>query len=196
MKSEFPLFIYCTDTVWGVGSVAQDGEGHRRIAKLKKTDDDKPLSVLFLDFATLKGKISLEKMDSRFDEQFFQLESTLLVPQKFILDSNLLPLTKGSPYLGIRCLNLPSLSKSLEPYDYMVTSTSLNETGSQPAVTREEAFEIYQKWKKNDSHIVFIDEETGIIGARSSTIVKWDVNEVSFLREGRRVDEIKKLLGL
>ncbi len=53
-KISTKLFIYPTDTVWGIGSNIYDEASFKEIARIKKTTTDKPLSIMFTDLSELK----------------------------------------------------------------------------------------------------------------------------------------------
>ncbi len=74
------LFIYPTDTVWGIGGSVFDQDVYHAINQVKKEPDLKPLSVLFSSMQQLQQFIDLPQEGNW--SEFFKLETTLLLPHQ------------------------------------------------------------------------------------------------------------------
>ena len=60
MDQSNTIYVYPTDTVWGIGCSIYNQDGFEKIAKIKKTKADKPLSILFESRAEIELFFNLE----------------------------------------------------------------------------------------------------------------------------------------
>lgn len=188
------VFIYPTDTVWGIGCSIYSEKGHERIADIKKTSKDKPLSMMFagadevLSGFTLPPKITREWL-----ENFFALETTLGLP----LTLAKIPIPKWatgeSSYVSLRCLNTPVIQSIHNQLKAPFFSTSLNLTGQPPMTKTEEAREFH---RQHAPGALFIEDPNGseLSGTSSSIIFMKEDHSFDIIREGRKIEEVKKHL--
>lgn len=188
------VFIYPTDTVWGIGASIYSESGFKRIAEIKKTSEDKPLSVMFTDINTLYKSFNFpESMGLSWLRQFFKLESTLAVPRKIAKISIPSWVTGKSELVSIRCLDEAVLKEITEALKSPFFTTSLNLTGAPPIVNFEEA-KAFQKLHAPDAE--FFGDNSHNLSGRSSTIIFFHGDSFEIIREGSKIDEIKKHLRL
>lgn len=122
------VVAYPTETFYGLGSRADDGEGIERIVSLKGRDSSKGMIVLVPDMATA---LSLAEVDSRRQEL---LERFWPGPLSAVLKARpgLHPLLAPEGRIALRISPHPlalALTRAAGP----VTSTSANPSGMPPA---------------------------------------------------------------
>ncbi len=188
------VFIYPTDTVWGIGCSIYSESGHEKIADIKRTSKDKPLSMMFTGADEILASFKLpEEMSKEWLEDFFKLETTLGLP--LTLAKIRIPkwATGESSYVSIRCLNTPVINSINNELRAPFFSTSLNLTGEPPVTKKEEARKFHQQ---HASDVLFFEnQKSEDLSGTSSTIVFINENlNFEIKREGRRVEEVKEHL--
>jgi len=185
------VFIYPTDTVWGIGCSIYSESGHEKIAEIKRTSKDKPLSMMFAGADEILSSFKLpEEMTREWLEDFFKLETTLGLP--LTLAKIRIPkwATGESSYVSIRCLNTPVIRAINDELRAPFFSTSLNLTGEPPITKKEDAKKFHQQHAS--TVLFFEDQESEDLSGTSSTIVFINENlTFEIKREGRRVEEVK-----
>lgn len=189
------IFIYPTDTVWGIGASIYSEEGYKKIAAIKKTSEHKPLSIMFTDINefyksfTFPSEINLSWL-----KKYFCLESTLGMPlasSKILIPSWV---TQGSDIVSVRVLEespvLKSISRDLSAPFF---TTSLNVTGEAPIIDFEAAFNFQ---KKHAGEAYFYGDSSQNLSGHSSTIIFYRNGEFQIIRAGRKMEEIKEHLSL
>ncbi|MBC7537861.1 MAG: Sua5/YciO/YrdC/YwlC family protein [Bacteriovorax sp.] len=188
------VFIYPTDTVWGIGSSITSSIGHARIAEIKKTSKNKPLSIMFASVNDIYNSFHFpEEMALAWLEDFFKLETTLGFPIKASKIKIPKWATGESDYVSIRSLNSDVIKSIYHDLQTPFFSTSLNLTGSAPIISTVEAFN-FQKNLAPDAHFFESNVKDDLSGS-SSTIVFFQENlDFEIKREGRRIEEVKNHL--
>lgn len=188
------VFIYPTDTVWGIGASIHSEAAHKRIAAIKRTSDDKPLSIMFTDVNTLYKSFNLpDFMSVSWLRNYFKLESTLGLPRKISKISIPSWVTGKSEFVSVRCLDDAALKDISDAIKAPFFTTSLNLTGEPPIINFADA-EAFQKDHAPDAEL-FGDSSHNLSG-RSSTIVFYKGDSFEVIREGIKIEEIKKHLKL
>lgn len=189
------VFIYPTDTVWGIGCSLYSEKGHTRIAEVKRTDKTKPLSIMFSSVKEIYESFQFPKeITLEWLRIFFGLETTLGLPLK-ISKIKIPPFATGeSEFVSLRCLeNDEIIQKIYKDLKTPFFTTSLNLTGESPIVSEELAFNFFKKYA-SDTHFFKAPHKTDLSG-QSSTIVFLSENfDYKILREGRRVQDVKEHL--
>lgn len=188
------VFIYPTDTVWGIGCSIYSEKGHERIAAIKRTSKDKPLSMMFAGADDILASFSLpDKMSREWLDQFFLLETTLGLP----LTLAKIPIPKwatgDSVYVSLRCLNTPVIKSLHDQLKAPFFSTSLNLTGH-PPITKTEEARLFQQQYASDTLFIEDKSSTELSGTSSTIIFMKENHTFDILREGRRIEEVKKHL--
>ena len=172
------IYIYKTDTVWGIGASIDDKASHLKICKVKNTSKDKPVSILFGSLAEMKNYFSFPFTDNDDNlKEFFDDKMTLLLPLKFSLKEIPKFITGNSEYVGIRCLYNQKISSIIETIKKPITTTSLNITGAPVATNEKEAKDFLSKAPVNESEYLFINETNEIDSDEPSTILKYDLEQ-------------------
>lgn len=188
------VFIYPTDTVWGIGASIYSQSAQKTIASIKKTSDDKPLSIMFTDVTVLYNSFNFpDVMTVSWLRNYFKLESTLAIPLKIAKFSIPSWITGKSELVSIRCLELPELKMISETLKAPFITTSLNLTGEPPIVNFQEARKFQISYAPDAE---FFGDSSHNLSGRSSTIVFFRANHFEIIREGLKVEEIKKHLNL
>lgn len=189
------VFIYPTDTVWGIGSPIIDANGNKEISRIKKTSSDKPLTVLFTNIDQIKNYLNVDSLFNKegLDDLFLQ-EITIGLPVSYIINS-VIPdfILCKSDYIYFRCL--PFLSEYIS---IPVTTTSLNITGEPPIATTEEARSFYDKVKCDNPHLecIWVDGDLITMSGNPSTIICMKNNKFEVVRKGVFVDGISRKLNI
>ncbi len=189
------IFIYPTDTVWGIGASILSQEATRQIAEIKKTPENKPLSVLFSSIEQMREYISFpDSLSSDWLSIFFSLESTLAVSRK-LADGRIPAWVLGdSDLVAIRCLPHTGVEDIIRKVGSPITSTSFNLSGTPAISSRDEAYKLYLSIA---SHHCFIDDPGANLSGNSSTIVRLETDfSFSVMRGGNKVEELLKHVQL
>lgn len=188
------IFIYPTDTVWGIGCSIYSYEGYKKIADIKHSDINKPLSIMFASCDELEKSFRFpKKMTAAWFREYFKLESTLGFPKKEALIEIPKWATAESEFVSIRCLEIEATKEIDQTLKVPFFSTSLNLTGKPPITTLEEASQ-FQKEHAPDA--IFITHSGTNLSGSSSSIVFIDEHlVVSIIRRGEKILDVLELLG-
>lgn len=182
------IFIYPTDTVWGIGAPIDSAQLHREIAKIKGTKEKKPLSVLFHSYEQLIEYVDLPGFMSRdWCAHYFSMGASLALKKKHWKENWPSHVFADSDFFCFRILHIFDEQVGNIP----ISTTSLNKTG-QPAMTTEsEAMDFNQKYSL--SHCRMIGQKMANVtpSGVSSTIICYENGNIQVWREGKNVDEIR-----
>lgn len=188
------VFIYPTDTVWGIGASIHSQSAQKKIAEIKRTSDDKPLSIMFTDVNALYSSFNFPESISRsWLRNYFKMESTLGMPLKIARITIPRWITGKSDMVSVRCLEHPELKEIGESLKAPFITTSLNLTGEPPIINYQDAKQ-FQLAYAPDSEL-FGDSSHNLSG-RSSTIIFFRGNHFEVIREGSKIEELKKHVKL
>ena len=190
------IFIYPTDTVWGIGSSIYSKEGHERIQKVKGSSFGKPLSILFSSIEMLDEFVDFPLPWGRdLKRKFFSMETTLLVEKKHLLKEIPQWNLGNSELVGIRVLENELIKRITTTANGPITTTSLNLNGENPICRENEAKVFFENHLKANEAIFFTSGQVELSG-QSSTIFSSQNNRLDVLREGRNWKRIKDEFGL
>lgn len=189
------IYIYPTDTVWGIGASIESRTATREIAMIKQTSFDKPLSVLFSSLKQLREYIEIPNdIDNSWLEVFFSLESTLAVPRQWANSSIPDWVLADSDLVALRCLSLTAVSTIISEVKAPITTTSFNLSGTPSIKNRDQAYRLYSEIAPQHQ---FIDDLNAPLSGNSSSIVKLlDDVSFSFIRKGSCWEKIEKHVQL
>lgn len=171
------IYIYPTDTVWGIGSNIHDEVSTQKIKLIKGNNPNKPLSIIFphikgvVDFFSLPDTIPNDWM-----EEFFSLQTTLMLPRKFSRQDIPPWVTGDSDYVAVRCVPLDFLKSLYSTYEAPITSTSLNLAGEPPIYNLTDAKEFV---RYIDCEYKIIEKDSCVPVGTSSSIISIE-NDGSF----------------
>lgn len=195
MKIETKIYIYPTDTVWGIGTSIFDESGPSLIANAKNTSNDKPLSILFSNLKSLKEFFDIPStLSDSWLTSLFNLESTLGLPSEWSKGKIPSQVFQNMPHICVRLLDHPEIALLIATVEAPILSTSVNRTGEPPALTYEDANNFKEKYCPKAT---ITSQGTIKTFGNSSTMILLN-NDLSFnlIREGNKINEIKDLLQL
>jgi len=125
------VFIYPTDTVYGVGCDALNEEAVAKVFKLKERSGTKPLSVAFHDVEELLKYVTVD------DEQETEIREKLPGAYTFIAINKGIPkiVTACFDTLGVRVPDYAPIREIIRKAETPITTTSANLSGKSPALT-------------------------------------------------------------
>jgi L-threonylcarbamoyladenylate synthase len=193
MKND-DLFIYPTDTVWGIGCSLYSEKGQERISEIKRSAKNKPLSIMFANTEILHASFSFPKeVTLTWLQDFFKLETTLGFPLARAKIKIPKWATGESSFVSVRCLENKIISEIYNEITTPFFSTSLNLTGEHP-ITQEMEARKFQEIYAPDAHFVNSKRALDLSGS-SSTIIFLNENlNFEIKREGARIEEVKNQL--
>ena len=187
------IYIYPTDTVWGIGGNIHVNGMLQQINKIKGQTEDKPLSILFTDLDMLSEHFDLDLMDREWLVDFFKLEATLGIPVSWLKRSIPTEVYGNSEFICVRVLGTPEIHSLLKLAEGPVFTTSFNRKGEPPILTLSEA----EKLAKNICADAILIKGSIVLNGDSSTIFSINGNlKFSLLRSGTMVEEIEKHIKL
>lgn len=171
------LIVYPTDTLYGIGVNALDGEAVVRLRKLKAREAKKPLSVLAPSVEEMARHAELSERAWGIAQAHMPGAITLVLPAKPHIPEYL-------TLSGSVSFRIPddAFSRSLASVvEFPVTATSANLAGME---TEKDIPSIMQHFGQGIRHIdLFIDDgERG--GGIASTVIKVEGDDAFILREG------------
>lgn len=154
---EGKIFIYPTDTIYGIGCNAYNKDSVNKIKEIKTRDKDKPLSVISPDFKWIEDNciadINLAK--------YLPGPYTILLKKK---NKNFLDYVSNNEFIGVRIPKC-SFSEKVNKAGVPFITTSVNLSGEPFALKIKDIPQVIL----NNVDII-IDE--GELNGRPSTIVK------------------------
>ena len=188
------IYVYPTDSVWGIGADAKSSEKNKWIRNFKGRDSTTPFSVLFYNIEQLESYLDLSSFKNReLLEKVLKMQSTFLLPLEWLRSSDLGPwIYAQSSFIGIRVLELPWIKQLT--INGPITTTSCNFTGNPPLTNLKDAKEFFDTHCSNCSFIVPDCDihENG----KPSTIIKFNDSNFEIVREGDNVGLIRELLEI
>ncbi|MFZ8932656.1 MAG: L-threonylcarbamoyladenylate synthase [Bacteriovoracaceae bacterium] len=195
MKYSDNIYIYPTDTVWGIGARIDKQELSKKVLRAKNIDSFRPFSIMFDNLKHLREYVDLPShLTDEWLRVFFKMESTLLVPKKYFITDLGNWIIGDSEFVGLRCLERVEVQKVYEMAQGPFTTTSLNITSNPPITNDADAKEFYDSYCPKE---VFVKREDGPMSGNASTIIMLsNNNEFKVIREGKYFKELKDHLGL
>lgn len=155
------IYIFPTDTVYGIGCSIEDLDSVRKIREIKKRDRNKPFQILCANMQQVEELVA----DYNEGKQFIPyLPGALTIVFKKS-DKVADEITSGLDSVGIRIPNHPELLAFMEVHGPLV-ATSLNISGEEPIVKKDDAIKFYKD-------AVYIDGKEPNL-AIASTVVTTD----------------------
>jgi len=183
------LVVYPTETVYGLGANALDGEAVGRVFRAKGRAADKPLIVLARDFDQLKGLVSEIPPWARTLMGLYWPDGlTLIMSASTSLPRELLA---GSTSIAVRISGHPVAQALLEAARVPLTSSSANRSG-RPAPTTAAAAR-----REMGARVDLIVDGGESPGDQPSTILDVRTESVRLVRPGRiSADDIRRVVPL
>ncbi len=176
------LVVYPTDTLYGLGCDALNGEALKKVFAVKKRPEDKPLSIAVSSLEMMRRYTQVTPEAEALAKRFLPGALTLVLRKKDLPDI----LTAGEKNVAIRIPGNKLALRLIGTLGHPISATSANLSGMEPPVTAEEAMRQIQ---------VDLVLDSGRLEARiPSTIVDLS-GRPKLLREGKiKWSEIEKVL--
>ena len=168
------VIVFPTDTVYGLGADPRQPESIRRLIAIKGRADGKGLPVLLPRKEDADGLVKPTALMSDLASAFWPGALTIVMRAREPVDSLLL----GPGHtLGIRVPGLMATRRLIELAGSYLIGTSANLSGSSPAVTAEQAFDVLGE------SVDYIFDGGPIDGA-ASTVLDIDADPPEIVRSG------------
>lgn len=162
------IFIYPTDTVYGLGCNAEDKNSVEKIKEIKGRDKDKPLSVIAPNVAWIYEHLNMNEI----------LEKYLPGPYTLILEkhnSGFLSWVAPGSTLGVRIPDA-EFCREIQKTGVPFITTSVNLSGQKPGVKINE---IDKEIINKVDVVVQAEDETKLSGKPSSLVIRGELVERS-----------------
>lgn len=189
------VYLYPTDTVWGMGSNIFSKKGYDTIISLKGGRENKPFSIMFSSINQVSKYFEIPKnWDLKELEKILKMEVTLGFLKKWS-KVNIPPwLTSDSDFIAFRCLDNPEIKYIIEKENAPITTTSLNRSNEPPATTLEEA-RLFEHGNPGKCNLVSFSK--GKLSGNPSTIIFFEGEQkIKIHRMGKNGKEIEQRLRL
>ena len=193
------IYIYPTDTVWGIGASIYSESGNNSLREIKNKECNAPLSLLFagkvmlMDYINFPATINLENLFKLFD-----FEISLLLPVSWIKKDVPKWVLCDSKYISIRFVENESILKIIKETRSPITSTSLNFSNEKPITDLLSVKSFCTKVGRKYKLIVFGDNDQSytLSGEASTMITLNELGNSKIIRRGLRIQEIEKHLSV
>ncbi|MDE0358543.1 MAG: Sua5/YciO/YrdC/YwlC family protein [Gammaproteobacteria bacterium] len=172
------LLAYPTETVYGLGGLAEDGP-LRALAALKRRDADKPFLLLLPD-AQAAAALVWNRCARRLAERLWPGPLTLVLPDPG--RSFPAQVRGGSGGVAVRMSPAPVARQILDEVGAPITSTSANAPGGAPARSGKEAWETARALEAGER--LWVVDAGKLPPAPASTIVDCTGRDPVVLRAG------------
>ena len=166
------IIVYPTDTIYGFGCDAKDGEAIKRLNKIKGRSS--PMSVLCPSLRRLPSWTTLNHDERVFVEKKLNPQTTIIVPVRDDVVSDLI--LGEETTLGIRISNHPFCVSIARSYSNPITTTSVNRSGNKPLSNPEEI-------ESEFSNEIELCIDDGILDNEGSKIYKYQNKSWSLIRQ-------------
>ncbi len=186
IKSELlkgEIIIFPTDTVFGIGCLANNNNAIKKIYKLKKRDEKKSLLLNFANITSIKKYAKLNKLETFLIKTFMPGSLSLILNTNKKNDLSLFTIQNET--IGARIPKNKVLNKILKDIKIPFVSTSCNKSGEKSCLTSDDAEKIFGKK-------IIILENTEKLSGIPSTIIDARNKDLICIREGSlNLKEIK-----
>jgi len=156
------IFIYPTDTIYGLGCDATNERAVEKIKSLKKRDGDKPLSVIAPSFEWIEENFIFD--EGLGIKKYLPGPYTVILKKK---NKDFLSWVSNSDSIGIR-IPANNFMKEIQNSGVPFITTSVNLSGEPFAVKMDD---IKQEIINKVDYIIKAEDETGLSGRPSTLII-------------------------
>lgn len=171
------LVVFPTDTVYGIGTNAYDGNACEKIYEVKKRPKYKPLSVLISDISMLEEMVDyINPIEQKLINTFWPGSLTI----KFKKKEGILPniVSAGDEYVRVRLINEGIISKLMNMAKIPIVAPSANLSGSNTGIKIKKILE------ELGGKVDYILDYGDIVTDAVSTIVQVKEEKILIIREG------------
>ena len=172
---EGEVVCFATETVYGIGVIANQKEAFDRLVAAKRRSPDKPFSMMVSSLEQAYRYLEVGEKGKRVMETYMPGEITVLGKAKAGLPNWI---TLGTPILGVRIPDVPFILQLIEKVGHPLLVTSANRSGEPTSTSFEET-------KNTFEGEVAIIVKGKCRSKTASTIVNIaSENSISLIREG------------
>lgn len=168
------MIAYPTDTVCGLGVIATDNLAVDNLIQFKGRSVQKGINVLVTDIQMANSLAFIDSKIEKFLEVVWPGAVSVVVKARPIVPESI---HGGTHFVGLRVSNHSMLQDFLWDLSLPLTTTSLNLSGDPPAIDLNQV-----NWLPNE--ILKLNIQPSIGSGQPSTVVKYDKDQISILREG------------
>lgn len=173
------VFIYPTETLYGIGCFATDTKAINEIFNVKERARGKPFILLVKDLEMLEKYFNVPEIVLKNKEKFVRDPLTILFDQKGGLPQEI---SAGTDKIGVRISTNPFVKKLFTYIDIPIVSTSANISGE------ENTYSSVQIIKLFNNKVDLIIDSGNLPHSNGSSIIDITSTPPRLLREG----DIKK----
>ncbi|HEV8137199.1 MAG TPA: L-threonylcarbamoyladenylate synthase [Pyrinomonadaceae bacterium] len=183
------VIAFRTDTFYGLGANPRNAKAVQRIRAIKGRDDGKPILLLIGELAEVKSLTAFEPPLFRvIANQLWPGPLTIVLPAIGALPNEV---TAGSGSIGLRLPDHDGLRELLMTCGGVLTATSANPSGSEPATS---ALQVVEYFPRGIDLII----DGGVVTAtQPSTVIDVTCEPPRIIREGAVTRaELEEISGL
>lgn len=173
------IFIYPTETLYGIGAFATDTKAINEIYKVKERARGKPFILLVKDFDMLEKYFIVPEIVLKNSYKFIQEPITIIFNQNTELPEEL---SAGTKKIGVRISTNQFVKGLFSFIDIPLVSTSANISGEENTYSSREIIELF------DNKVDLIIDSGNLPHSNGSSIIDITSTPPRLLREG----DIKK----
>lgn len=175
------VIVYPTETAYGLGTLAFNKPGVKRIYFIKGRIFKKPLSVLMPSLNMANKYLQINSQASNLIKKYWPGPLTLVLPIKKLWLKKFLPIVAGKKELAIRISSNKFAAVLVRKLNQPLTATSANLSGAGEIYEAKKIIDIFQKRKYQPDLVI----QAGKLTKRlPSTIIKIEKNKIKILRQG------------
>lgn len=175
------IICFATETVYAIACNGASDLAVKKIYKIKKRDENKPIAVFVSDIKTAKEFLEFNELEEKIAKKLMPGMITMILKQKLKTDSKIKPskvLNDGKQDLGLRIPDHEFCLKLLSEFGGVIAATSANLSGEEPAID-------FEMVKKYFSGLVDLIIDGGVCSHKiASTVLKIENDKIKIVREG------------
>jgi len=181
------IFIYPTETLYGIGAFATDTNAINEIFNVKERARGKPFILLVKNFEMLEKYFIVPEIVRKNSNKFIEEPITIIFNQNTELPEEL---SAGSKKIGVR-ISTNQFVKGLFSYiDIPIVSTSANVSGEENTYSSKQIIELF------DNKVDLIIDSGNLPHSNGSSIIDITSTPPKLLREGDIIKEnLKEFLS-
>jgi len=184
------LIIYPTDTLYGIGYNFFSRNAQLKLDSIKKRSDI-PYSVVASNFEMINNLTSQSLSQFKlFKKNHSCSKMTFLFKLKNEIDKNLV---KGSDLIGIRLPDSKTIRMLVNFFNFPITTTSVNISGSAPLNSSDEIKKMIEQTEFSDDIILINGGKLPL--STGSTIIDFSGKKIKIIRRGDDYEKAKKFIN-
>jgi len=179
MLRDGAVFVYPTETSYGIGCDARNAEAVERIFTIKQRPADKGLVVLMKDTEMLEEYAKIPQKARELGDTHWP--GALNIVLESTEDSSIVPACAHAGHQAVRVSSHPFVQELFTEFVGPIVSTSANISGNEPLYDPQEIVEMFEGQEFQPDVIV----DGGVIPERpGSTVVRIQDGNIVILRQG------------